>query len=152
MTTETAEKVVVTTEEMDDAVKYLKKLEAAYKIKKDEAEQAHGFYEDQKQLVISMLESIGKTVYIAEGVARVKVTTEMSYQTPKTIEEKEAFFKWLAENEGEEVMMTYRTVNSQALNSLLNELEERYAREGKVLQADGIGQPIARTKLSVTKA
>lgn len=138
--------------EMDEAVAALKELEAGYKEAKEVSDDWYNRLQAQKNHVMFLLERAGKTVYIAEGIARVKLTHEMSYQTPKTIEEKEAFFKWLAENEGEEVMKSYMTVNSQSLNSLLNDLEERYAREGKILAPEGLGAPIARAKLSVTKA
>lgn len=142
----------ITTAEMDREITSYKALEANYKALKAESDNAYDLLSTQKDRIIHMLEQTGKTVYIAEGVARVKLTHEMSYQTPKTVEEKEAFFAWLAREEGEEVMMNYRTVNSQSLNSLLNEMEERYAREGKVLNPEGVGAPIARAKLSVTKA
>lgn len=138
--------------DMDKQITDLKVSEALYKEAKAVSDELYEQLSMQKTRIMEMLEKAGKTVYIAEGVARVKLTYEMSYQTPKTIEEKEAFFKWLAQSEGEEVMKSYMTVNSQSLNSLLNELEERYAREGKILTPEGVGAPIARAKLSVTKA
>jgi hypothetical protein len=138
--------------EMDNAIANIRELEASYKAAKEISD---GFYEQlqaAKAKVVEMLEQAGKTTYIAEGIGRVKVTYEMSVQTPKTPEEKKAFFTWLATNMGPEVSEAYMTVNSQSLNALYNQLTEEYARRGEVLMIDGLSEPISRTKLSLTKA
>lgn len=137
---------------MDDAIKNIRALEALYKAAKEISDMHYEQLNSAKAKVIEMLEQAGKTVYVAEGVGRVKVSYEMSVQTPKTPEEKTAFFKWLASNMGQDVADAYLSVNSQSLNSLYNELTEQYARRGEVLTIDGIGAPISRTKLSLTKA
>lgn len=137
---------------MDAAIVAMKTKREEYSAAKKISD---GLHEEQRQLeaiVVSMLEQAGKTVYVCEGIGRVKVSYEMSVQTPKTPEEKLAFFAWLTANMGQEVSDAYLTVNSQSLNSLYNELSEEWARRGEVLSIDGLGQPIARTKLSLTKA
>lgn len=138
--------------EMDSAIAELKKRRTEYEEAHKISTGLHEAMKQQEAVVVAMLEKADKTVYIAEGIGRVKVTHEMSVQTPKTPEDKKAFFNWLSTNLGQDVADAYQTVNSQSLNSLYNELEERFAREGKVLSIDGLGQPIARTKLSLTKA
>ena len=138
--------------EMDQAIAELKTKREEYKAAKAISD---GLELEKRQLearVVEMLEQAGKTVYVAEGVGRVKVSYEMSVQTPKTPEEKKAFFNWLATNMGQDVADAYLTVNSVSLNSLYNQLNEQAAQKGEVLSIDGLGEPIARTKLSLTKA
>lgn len=138
--------------EMDAAITELKRRREAYAEASSISTLRHEELKQQEATVVMMLEQSGKTVYVAEGVGRVKVTHEMSVQTPKTPENKKAFFNWLATNLGQEVADAYQTVNSQSLNSLYNELEERFTAKGEILSIDGLGAPIARTKLSLTKA
>lgn len=142
----------ISLEEMDNAVKKIRELEALYKEAKEVADNFYSQLNAAKAKVIEMLEQSDRTVYICEGVGRVRLSYEMSVQTPKTPEEKKAFFNWIATNMGQDVADAYLSVNSQSLNSLYNQLTEEYARRGEVLMIDGLGEPIARTKLSVTKA
>lgn len=138
--------------EMDSAITEIRAYEALYKEAKEVSDERYEKLNAAKQRVIEMLEAAGKTVYIAEGLGRVRLTYEMSVQTPKTPEEKKAFFAWVAKEMGQDVADAYLSVNSQSLNSLYNDLNDQYARRGEVLQIDGLGAPIARTKLSLTKA
>lgn len=151
--TETQEPTTeISLQEMDNAIKQIREIEAEYKAANDISTGLYEQLQAAKAKVIEMLEQSGRTVYICEGVGRVKVSYEMSVQTPKTPEEKKAFFAWLATNMGEDVADAYLSVNSQSLNSLYNELTEQYARRGEVLTIDGLTAPISRTKLSLTKA
>lgn len=138
--------------EMDAVIKELKTAKEEYSLKKKESDNAYSIVKGLEAKIILMLEKSEKTVYIAEGVARVKVSHEMSVQTPKTPEAKLAFFKWIEDNMGEDVKNAYLTVNSQSLNSLYNQLSEEYASRGEILMIDGLEEPVARTSLSVTKA
>lgn len=150
--TEETQEASITLAQMDDAIAAVKRARDEYKEAKAISDSLH---EEQKRLeaiVISMMEQVEKTVYVCEGVGRVHVGYEMSVQTPKTPEDKKAFFDWLRNNMGEDVADAYQTVNSQSLNSLYNSLTEEYAARGQILSIDGLGEPIARVKLSLTKA
>lgn len=138
--------------EMDGAIATIRDIEAKYKEAKAISDALYAELTSAKNKVVEMLEASGKTVYVAEGLGRVRLTYEMSVQTPKTPEEKKAFFQWLSKEMGQEVADAYLSVNSQSLNALYNELTEQYASRGEILHIDGLGEPIARTKLSLTKA
>lgn len=78
-------------------------------------------------------------------------STRYSVQTPKTIEEKRAFFKWLNEK-GPEVYWTYATVHSASLNSLYKTEMEVAKQEGNLdFKIPGIGEPTATPILSRRK-
>jgi hypothetical protein len=152
ITTDQTEENGISLADMDAAIGKIREMEEKYKEAKKVSDALFEELSFAKQRVIEMLERSGRTVYIAEGLGRVKLTYEMSVQTPKTPEEKKSFFAWLADEMGQETADAYLSVNSQSLNSLYNDLSEQYARRGEVLQVPGLGAPIARTKLSVTKA
>jgi len=138
--------------DMDHTIKLMKESQEEYRKLDKVAKEAYAKFQHLEQTVVRLLEESGKQIYIAEGVAKVKVNYVMSVHTPKTIDEKKAFFQWLRDNCGEEVHDSYMTINSQSLNSLYNDLTEQYAQRGEVLMIDGLSEPTARTKLSITKA
>jgi hypothetical protein len=138
--------------EMDEAVKLVKEKRDEYKAKKEESDDAHAELKRAEAALIAMMEKAEKEVYIVTGVGRVRVSHELSVQTPKTREEKLAFFKWLAEKKGQDVADNYMTINANSLNSLYKELNEEAAQQGEILIIDGLGEPVVRTTLSMTRA
>lgn len=144
------QKSPVTLEEMDKAIAEMKLAQEAYKEASKESARLQGVFKALEEKVIQMMEDCEKKTYIAEGV-RVTVKYTMSVLTPKTPDEKKAFFAWLREHKGDEIADAYLSVNSQALQSLYNELTEEFASKGEILEIDGLQEPTARTSLSITK-
>ncbi len=78
-------------------------------------------------------------------------TKRFTVATPKSIEEKVAFFDWLA-TKGDEVRWQYTTVNSQSLNSLYKAEMEVAKEEGNFeFKIPGIGEPTFVATLSRRK-
>lgn len=136
-------------EEMDALVVKMKEAKQKYQDAKDISDLLYAEYGTAQAAVLEALENSNRTSYITGAGTRVTVSYAMSVQTPKSADEKKAFFEWLRTNKGDDVADAYMTVNSNALNSLYNELTEEWARKGEVLQVDGLGEPVSRKKLSV---
>lgn len=68
----------------------------------------------------------------------VELRTRTSYRTPKTPEEKKAFFEWL---QSKGVFWEYASVNSNSLNSLCKQEAEIAKESGIEFQVPGIGAP-----------
>lgn len=142
----------VSTKELDQAVKHAQDLREAYKQAKKLSDEAYRQVEMAEAALILLMERADKTAYIAEGVGRVGISHKMSIQTPKSPEERRAFFAWLAEKKGQEVADAYMSINANSLNSLYNQLTEEAALAGEILEIPGLGEPVARVTLSLTKA
>ena len=138
----------ITMKEMDDMVKELRERKTAYDESNAIKKTLHAAYKAQEAMVIEALALEEKDTYICEGIGRVTKVEKMAVRIPSTPEEKTAFFNWLRDNMGEDVATQYTSVNSQALNSLYNQLTEEYAERGEVLDIDGLDVPITRTELS----
>jgi hypothetical protein len=130
----------------------MKEADVRYKDAKAKSDALHDEYNSLKMAVIDVMEKEGKTSYTVDGVAKVTLSYDMSVQTPKTLDEKRAFFAWLEKNLGKEAAESYMTVNSITLNSLYNTLNSSYAERGEILEIDGLQPPTSRAKLSVRKA
>lgn len=110
----------VTTAQIDEAVSKLLELEKIYEEKKKVYREADDAYEAQRMHILELLKSTGKSKYFVEGIGTVSMVIKQSVQVPKTPLEKQEmldYFKSL----GPELYNSYVTVNSQTLNSYINQ-------------------------------
>lgn len=144
------EKREVTTAELDEAV-------TAYKLAKEEYEKAdavssekHKEAEKCKGKLLDLLTAADKSSYIVENVALVSVSLKTQVTTPKTIDEKERFFKWVENKLGREGLLAYQTVNYQSLNSLYNTAMKEALDKGEEWNGiDGLEMPTVVKTLSM---
>lgn len=136
---EVAKTSSVTLEQLEALITdYRKKREEAekFRIEKTKIEKEHS--EAQARLLNAMQE-LGKTKYLVEGVGTLYLIDKAVVTTPKTIEDKKAFFAWLRAEYGEAVMMEKIGVNHQTLQSLYNAAAEEHRakceKEGKLEEA-----------------
>ena len=139
-------------EQMDRAVTALRELKDEYQTENTKVKELYAKVKEAEAKVISLLQQTGKTRYIVEGVGQVSTTETLSVSTPKTPEQKQAFFAWLREELGEDGYLTYATVNSNSLNSLYKQKVEEYGERGEVLRIEGLEEPTSYIKLSLRKA
>ena len=140
----------VTTQELDEAV-------IAYKLAKDEYDKASAVSseknseaEKKKQDLLNLLTAANKSSYIVENVALISVSLKTQVTTPKTIDEKERFFKWVENRLGREALIAYQTVNYQSLNSLYNaEMKEALEKGEEWNGIDGLEMPTVVKTLSM---
>lgn len=142
----------ISLEQMDQAVKDLRKMKDTYSLESTKVKELYAQVKEAESKVVSLLQQAGKSKYVVEGVGSVNLQETMSVQTPKTPEQKEAFFNWLREEMGHDGYLTYATVNSNSLNSLYKQKAEEYGERGEVLEIDGLEAPTSYTKLSLRKA
>jgi hypothetical protein len=142
----------LTIEEMDRYVKNLRELKDKYAEASAISKTLYAEVKEQEQKIIDNLKAAGKKRYILEGVGQISLTDGLSVQTPKTPEQKQAFFNWLREEMGEDGYLTYASVNSSSLNSLYKQKVEEYGERGEVLEIEGLEPPTSFTKLSLRKA
>lgn len=103
--------------------------------------------------ILAHFEENDMTSFRVDGVALISVSEKLTVKTPKTPEDKVAFFNYLKETKGEEVMLHYQTVNSQSLNSFFKaEMESKTDEEKLTFNLPGIEAPSMVKKLSVRKA
>lgn len=138
--------------QMDEMLKDFREAKEKYSAAKALSDAAHADMKEIEAAIIRTLEAAGKTTYIAEGFGRATLVEDLSVPTPKTPEEKRAFFAWLEKNKGTEVKDAYMTINSQSLQSLYKELTQEAALRGEILMVDGLAEPVTYKKLSFRKA
>lgn len=82
------------------------------------------------------------------------ITGKSSVKTPKTDEEKTAFFNYLREKGGEALVLKYMTVNSQSLNAFYKEEFDLAKERGEAMDftIPGVGEPTIVPSLGIRKA
>lgn len=126
---------------IDDDIKYLESMVK----KQNEAKSALA------AKIIFIMQQLNKTSYQV-GDRKLGISQRATVQTPKTKEEKEAFFNWCREK-GEEVYWQYASVNSQSLNALYK-AERDAAADAKDLSwqgLPGVGKESIAYTLSIRK-
>jgi exonuclease VII small subunit len=142
----------VSVKEMDNALINLRAIKEEYASVDAIAKECHKRLKAAEGAVIQILKDAGKGTFITEGIGRATISEKLSVATPKSIEEKVAFFNWIENNLGEETRDAYMTVSSASLNKFYQEQSDLAAERGEVLEIDGLQPPTSRSILSFRKA
>lgn len=139
--------------ELQDKIRKLKDERDQYDAMKRTLDQIGSSCDALEAEILAHFEESNMTSFRVDGVALISVTEKLSVKTPKTPEEKIAFFNYLKETKGDEVMLHYQTVNSISLNSFYKaEMDTKSPEEKLCFNMPGIGAPTLSKKLSVRKA
>ena len=152
---EAAEKAsTITTEELDRLAMTLKAADAALEETKLIKKEAQKKYDEAERAFITGMEMAGKKKYYVEGVGTYGFRDRMSVRTPKTVDEKQSFAKYLEEKGGKVLFWSTFGVNSQTLNAFYKaEFKDYEDREGEKGQfhIPGVGDPTSTRSLVLTK-
>lgn len=135
-----------TTEFLDEEVKKLVELEVIYNEKKKIYKEADDAYENQRTRLLNILTESGKSKYHVDGVGTISMAIKSSVQVPKTPEDKEKMLEYFA-SLGKDLWLAYVTVNSQTLNSYINQQRE----EDMNFKIPGLADPKETAELRFRK-
>jgi hypothetical protein len=147
----------ITTQELDD---WARQREEAWEKHAQAAKHASELLrqaEEVEDKFILALEQAGRQKYHVEGIGTYSFSSRHSVPTPKTIEQKVAFAKYLEETGGKTLFWSTFGVNSQTLQSFyknsLAEHEKMCEEKGtpEPFIVPGLEAPTARKSLRLTK-
>lgn len=119
------------------------KVKAAEKIVDGEKEK----FQQLEKNVMAYMTELGKEKYSVDGYGSIYVSNHFSAQTPKTIEQKQEFFKWLEEKG---MFYEYLNVNAMSLATLVQTEEEEALKRGEIdFKIPGIGETKWSKRLNV---
>lgn len=140
----------ITTKQLDKAVQDLWDARQDYDAKKKISNEASENVDTMELVLLDLLERANKKNYQLDGVAKVIAVQQFVVNTPKSLDEKAQFFKWLNDKLGKDGFLAYLNINHNSLQSLWKEQFE--LAEDKVgFTIEGIGQPMERKTLRVNK-
>jgi len=136
----------ISTKTLDIEISYMQELRKKYEATKEVASEASAEYETQKELVLELLERAKKTKYSVDGLGTVNVLNKYMVKTPKELMEKRDFFAWIENRYGKDVLDGMVSINSQTLNSFVNEVKEADAQ----IEIPGLGAPSHKKEIRFT--
>jgi hypothetical protein len=110
----------ITTEDLDAAVGKLTELEKIYDEKKKAYVEADAAYETHRRYLLGLLQATGKSKYHVDGLGTISLAIKTTVTVPKDPVSKKAMIEYF-QSLGPELFRSYITVNSQTLNSYVNE-------------------------------
>lgn len=113
----------VSTEELDEAVQKLIKLEDDYEAKKKVSNEASDLVDNQRTFLLALLQKAHKTKYHVDGLGTVSMALKKQVQVPKNPADKKLMLEYF-ESLGPELYNSYVTVNSMTLNSYFKQQVE----------------------------
>lgn len=132
----------ITIEELKAAIAELDRLDKEADEAKLIHSQKHALKEDQREKVLAMLQATGQSKFFAEGLGTVSQAVKYSVTVPKDIDSKKQMLEWF-KDQGDDFFLTYVSVNSQSLNSLINEK----CSSDPNFQLPGVGERQQRAEL-----
>lgn len=101
--------------------------------------------------IMAALKAAGKSKYFVDGEGTAQIIQKATVTTPKSLEDKRAFFKFL-QSRGENVFLGMASVNSNTLNSWFNQMLQEATSKGVLgFSVPGIDDPTMRETLRFTK-
>jgi hypothetical protein len=139
-----------TIDEVEGAIQKLIDQRAKYDEAKKASNAESAKVDELEMQMVEMLKSMGRKNFQGLG-GTVSITHRTSVKTPKTDEEKKAFFEYL---EQKNLFLKLASVNSQSLNSWYNEEHSNAVAEGRGadFSVPGIGEPTLTETLSLRKS
>jgi hypothetical protein len=111
----------ISTEQLDEEVRKLIEYEKDYDAKKKISNEADAVYETQRTYILGLLQALGKTKYFVDGLGTVSMAIKTSVTTPKSPQDKRAMIDYFLSLEEGHVYPAYLSVNSNTLNSYINQ-------------------------------
>lgn len=137
--------------ELDTEIEKLWDLNNAYDEAKAKSTNAFHAAEAQEARVLAMMEAIGKEKYFHPIAGTVSVIPKTSWRTPKTNEAKLAFFDYIRQKYGDEVLTSKISVNANTLNSFCKEeFEAAIANGDASFRIPGLEEPEVYNELRIT--
>ena len=135
----------ITVEELEQLCKTAALQRDVIKKMEEEVKEEKAKLSTLKNEIKDQLVKLDKRTYKSDH-GTVYIQTKFSIKTPKTEEEKKAFFDWCKEKE---IYWQYATVNSTSLNSLYKSMLES---EGVDFEMPGVAEPTSFDELRMRKS
>jgi len=112
----------INTDEMNRLVNEMIAARKDYDDKKEASDEAYHNFESKESLVIKALLAAGLKKYSAPGQPTISVTRELVPHTPKTIEDKRAFYDYVQRTFGADYLENILSINANTVKSLYNKI------------------------------
>lgn len=143
----------ISTQELDQMIIDMQKAWGLYEAAKAQSTELLKTYEKLEGSVIETLKGAGKRKYHVDGLGLAYFMEKLVVTTPKTLEDKKAFFAWLHSKYGDHFLLDKQSINHQSLQKIYNDSYQEAVEEGlgAEFSIPGLAAPTARISLGFRK-
>lgn len=147
----------ITTSELDALARAYADARAKYEEAKAVSSKLHAESEEAERLVIEAMAQSGKTKYFVEGVGTLSFVERLSFSTPKTEQDKQAFARFLEARGGKSLFWNSFGINHNTLQAFCKQEYETWKQNAQTtggsvtFSIPGIEAPVATQTLRLTK-
>jgi hypothetical protein len=127
---EAAANQAITTEMLDQLVTDMRQKREDYESAKEFSTTKYKVFAEAEGKLIEAMNQAGKKKYVVDGVGTVFFVEKLVVPTPKTIEDKMAFFDFIKQNYGENFLNDKLSVHHQVLQKIYNEAHKEAIDKG----------------------
>lgn len=110
----------ITTEKLDASIVKMQIARRSYEDMKAKASTLHDEWEAREREVLAMLKAAGKSKYHVDDLGTVSIRNRYVVRSPKDLTAKLAFFHYILEKHGKEVLIGLQSIQHQSLNAFYN--------------------------------
>jgi uncharacterized tellurite resistance protein B-like protein len=142
----------ITVEQLDGLMKDFSEARVEYEAAKELSTAKYHVLEDKERALVTALEQAGKKKYQVDGIGAVHFSDKLVYPTPKTVEQKEAFFKFIETEYGVEYLKEKLSIHHQTLQSICKTATDEAQEKGIAeFTIPGLERPTSQRSLNFRK-
>jgi hypothetical protein len=138
--------------DLNKAVEEYTLLRARYEDAKKFATEKHFDLKKAEGKLAEYLGTSGLDKFSVPKIGTVSRISTLQFQTPKTLDDKNALFKYIESEYGDEALTGYLSINSRTLNSFLKDEVDKKTSKGESPTIPGIAPATANVTLRFNKA
>lgn len=139
-------------DDLSEAVNHYTELRKQYEEAKKISNDRHADLKIAEGKLCEYLENSGLDKFSMPNVGTVSLVSSLQFQTPKTLDDKEALFDYISKEYGDEELKGYLSINSRTLNSFLKEEYDKKMLSGETPHIPGVSSPTVNKSLRFNKA
>lgn len=148
---EQTQEAKVTIEDLDNLAQQYKEAREIYDEASKLSKERYKEYKSLEAKLVETLKLAGKKSYKVDDLGTFTRVVKETITVPKTIEDKQELFDWIAEKYGNEVLMDMQSIHSAKLNAFYNE-ERKKEDDNPLFSIPGIGAPSSMESLQFRKS
>lgn len=145
----TAKEEAISTHALDALVDEYVNVRSAYEKAKQISTELYHNMEEREDRLKKTLDALGKSKYFVDGVGTILLVNKLTVRTPKDQTAKRAFFGYVKDTHGEDMVWEMITVNHNSLNSFYS--SERDGKEAD-FRLPGVPEVEATKELRFNRA
>lgn len=137
---------MVSVQDLDRRLEQVKKLKELYDQNKRKSDEAYALFEQEKDDLFKILQSINRDAYSIDGVGTIYTVERGGYKMPEGLAEKARIFGYIQSKYGQDTLESMLTIKDTQLNQFAKAEAELLGRTPEVFGEYKVSKQISFRK------